>query len=251
MNTRLITRFLATALIAAPLLPAPLAAQETASLELRILSHETREPIPGALVKLHEAGRSAITDPDGYVRIHGLTPGKHTVTVSMLGYGEERMVIGFGAGATVTGTVELLTQAMIHKTLEVIAKRNDPRLARSGFFERRKKGIGHFLHGEELERRAKSAVTIKDLFHGVPGFAVKMLPGRARHVLVSTRGSVSLLNPCSPPIIWNGFPLSLENAMLHINPNDIVGMEFYPSTHSAPAEWRSYSPCGVVLVWTR
>ncbi|MFO7651323.1 MAG: carboxypeptidase regulatory-like domain-containing protein [bacterium] len=65
-----------------------------------VLDAATNEPLPGAniVVKGHELG--AATDADGNYRITGVPPGKHTVTASYIGVGDQQRIITLGPGGT-------------------------------------------------------------------------------------------------------------------------------------------------------
>jgi outer membrane receptor for ferrienterochelin and colicins len=86
-------------------------------LEAYIKDAETRQPMPGATVKLDPAGLGASADENGYIRIEQVPAGTQTVTVSFLGYVAHTIILDFSEDVSTPYEI-LLKQA--EKELEEI-----------------------------------------------------------------------------------------------------------------------------------
>lgn len=70
----------------------PLSAQ-TASLQGRVLDKETNEAVIGAIVMLDDTSTMTATNSDGVYQISGITPGRHTIYISYIGYEKFQVVL--------------------------------------------------------------------------------------------------------------------------------------------------------------
>jgi hypothetical protein len=120
------------------------------------------------------------------------------------------------------------------------------------FYERREKGIGHFItHDDIVERDARN---FTNALRGIPGVRVEF--GGRYGVQVFMTRSPGTRNQCPSPVIYldgmlivdNGEEIDL-NAL--VDPEAVEGVELYSGV-SMPIEFnRSGSTCGIIAIWTR
>lgn len=135
--------------------------------------------------------------------------------------------------------IEMVPQ-VIELEAVVVTSIGHSRLEASGFYERRRMGIGHSFTREEIE--ARNPQRVSDLFRMVPGMQV--VPGR--------RGGGATLRfrrACQPDLVVDGAPVSKPVSIDEIlSVGDLEAVEVYSGTyHPARVGWSS---CGTVLAWT-
>jgi hypothetical protein len=137
-------------------------------------------------------------------------------------------------------------------TLRVVAEKvtvekQVPWLADAGFYDRRRKGFGHFLDREEIEK--KHPLVIADLLEGMPGVEVHCSSWRS--CCVAMAGSrMFILKGCAPTVVLDGVPISGGVDALDVF--NLEAIEVYPSPAGLPVQYSGYlSPCGAILLWAR
>jgi outer membrane cobalamin receptor len=149
-------------------------------------------------------------------------------------------VIELSGAGEVDLRIELAAEAVELEPLVVTAARQS-RLERSGFFERRRFGMGHTRTREEIE--ALSPFRFSDIFRTIPG--VQVVPvGRGTGSGLRMRGT------CQPDLVLDGVTLSGVSSVDDIvSVHDVEAVEVH-SVSTAPAHI-GRSGCGMVMVWTR
>ncbi len=230
-----------------------------------MFSAETGEPLAGARVRLLEAEREQVTGPDGAFVVADLPRGGYRVVTEHLGMASDTAEVDLRHGAGQVARFALETNAVELPTLEVEVTRGfrNPRLA--GFYERKSRGVGHYIDREDLEE--------VDLIHNfrrrVPNIYIQecVAPTGLRMSncwnIDLRRGGTGAGEPCRPAIYLDGRPLTSAfggaNDMLgsfstiQNLPRDMLeGIEVYRNAGGAPPQYRTGSDgCGIVLVWTR
>ena len=144
--------------------------------------------------------------------------------------------------------------------IDVVAHRMSRYLSFNGFYQRKRTGMGTFM--DEAQIDSLHVPRTHDLFWRAQGFRLAFVreAHRYNYVPVSTRGSVSLVNPLSGarqklcvPAVWidgfqQGSGMSLDELIL---PEEIGGIEMYAGPSEVPAQYKEGASCGAILIWTR
>lgn len=213
-------------------------------------------PIVGAEVRVIGADTPpARTQDNGGYSMGGLPSGTATVEVRALGFGPYRTLAELRRGRNTTLDATILKEAVQLAPLSVTG--GETLFDRSGFEQRRKNGLGHFLTDEDI--RARNAIRLEDAFRGVPG--VQLIPvGLGGFAVVFPRAGgqagVFAGRECYPSYFVDGsLYAGLDPQVsggLPIPPGDVRGIEIYNSLSSAPPQYqRLDSGCGVILIWTK
>ena len=228
---------------------APGAAQSVSG---RLLDDATDAGIAGAIVMLLDLDDQvlsrALTAEDGAFELAVPVPGQYRVRAQRIGY-----VMATSAPLDLVQSRSLVVEFRLSAAAVPLApitvvdreRAWDPRLEFMGYYERKAtygkegRGFGHFLDGEQLERRI--AFSVLDLLRDLPGIHVRAAGGRKLGV-TGRRGCVSFF--------LDGAPLVMGGIDDMIIPSATVAIEVYPGG-VVPAEYLSLrSVCAVVAVWT-
>jgi len=210
-----------------------------------VADRETGEPLVGVNVYLSSEAASEemrrTTDTDGRFSFPGVSPGAYGVRVVRLGYESLDHRVQLPAQAEVEIDIQLSPEAVALEPVVVETARRSA-LARSGFFERQRRGFGNFLTRAEIEDR--NPYFVSDLLRRIPG--VRMSTGRG-----TTGELATMRGGCRPDVFLDGMrmmpPFALDD---HIRVQDVEAMEVYRGP-AAPAEYTATSGCGSIVIWTR
>ncbi len=234
-----------------------------ATLTARILDDATGKPIAGARVTVGTR-LGAYTDSMGVARVGGIPAGPIEVVVGRIGYSTEKLSLQVEAGALFEAELRLTPAPVPLAEMKVTAAGRDPDLTRLGYYDRLTRGFGTFIAGERLAAVARRSNRLSDALLDVPGFRVVSnsvvkrtpRPHGLGLVISSTRGDVSVLRQCFPPLYIDGMKLEYIQSYAEPNVNsvlplnDVLGIELYPNAIVAPQEY-DRSSCGLVLIWTK
>lgn len=215
-----------------------------------VVDRETRRPVGGAAVTLVPVGPGAdtlsapapfLTDEAGRFFAGDLPGGEYRLTVASLGYFTLVDSLTFRPERGMRLRVDMVPDAVELDPLVVAAEARSRNLTRSGFYDRRRRGLGRFVDREEIE--ARLATRVSDLFQMMPG--VRMSPmGR-----FGQDASILLRGGCVADVWLDGvkttkpFPVDAILA-----PESLDGIEVYQASE-VPARFGP-SNCGAVLLWT-
>lgn len=248
---------LATLALAAP---SALRAQQPAAprgqgtLLVTVTDDSTGLPLRGARVRVAGVTGVATTGDDGVARLPGVPAGTQRVEVVQPGYRMSRVQVAVEPGPPRPVGVRMVPQIeeVTLPGLRVTSWGRSTALRNRGFYDRQRANFGTFLTEDEIAARLPLHGT--DVLRGVRGFTVT----RVRTVDdgsfdVPTTTHSPGLSLCIPRVFIDNVPASGNPTFLYdLNPNDIEGIEAYPSPSSVPAEYGgSFARCGVVLVWTK
>lgn len=208
----------------------------------------TGSPIPAAVVSLDGAVNVA-TNLDGEFRIADVTPGQHVLQVRRIGFRRALVTIDFPANDPgIEVEIELdpvpveLPEVVVEgeRTLYAYGRLRD-------FYERRSRGVGHFITRWDLEKRVPRLVS--EALFGVPGLQVT--PGPLG--LNSIRMADPSLSCQTPLFFLDGSLIRGGNPDEFLTPQDVEGIEIYTRITEVPPVFtrQSGSNCGVIAVWTR
>jgi hypothetical protein len=234
----------------------------------KVVDAESAEPVVLAYVGLLAPGRelvvASLAGSDGSFSVRAPAPGSYFLYVTRTGYravldglfelGEDGLIevaIGMTLAPVVLGPV----------VVGVEGRARDLRTV--GYYERRDRGLGHFIEREEIQRTAIDDLT--DAMRGIPSLVVET---PAPSLLIP----VGVLNPrvlvrsgtgtCTPALYVDGVVVAfgsrsrLDAGMTvrpddFVDPSDVEAVEIYTSPAETPPEYESTGGCGVLLIWTR
>jgi hypothetical protein len=127
-----------------------------------------------------------------------------------------------------------------------------------GFYDRQKAGLGHFLSGQQIEKR--NAVVLSEVLTSVPG--VKLMRadrGVTKRSEITFGRGASSMRQCLPAVFIDGAltragglprpnDLPLDDWVM---PRDIEALELYHGAASTPPVFNQQAQCGVVAIWTK
>jgi hypothetical protein len=134
-------------------------------------------------------------------------------------------------------------------------ERREIKLSLMGFYDRRDRGMGHFLGPEEIERRV--AIDATDLFRNIPRVRVNWVPFGGSTVTIAGAATRSLRGGgCYPRVLVDGMEMfrgGRERARINevVSPSEIRGIEIYRGGAETPLQFGGAAgACGVILIWT-
>jgi hypothetical protein len=189
-------------------------------------------PIADAQIRLVGATPIARTDENGWFTLAGLPSGTQEVEVRQIGFPMQRFPVDLRRGRTVHQEIQLEGAV----TLEGV--RTVASLTRIAAFERNRRTslTGLFLTQEQIEQRRVQNTS--ELFAGWASFRV--MGSGPDAVVVNTRGG------CRPNVVVDYLQFQEINL---IPPSLVAGIEAYPTTNGAPAEFTNL--CGVIRIWVK
>ena len=203
------------------------------------------KPLGGAEVGIAD-GPTTRANERGEWTLVGAPLGTRMLEVRAVGYYPERRSVNVVAGAAPV-RVALSTFKAVLETVRVNADRLSNRES-SGFLERRRSGIGHFLTSEDVARR--QPVVTSDLFRTVPGLTVERSPlGSAS---IKMRGTFEY--KCDPAFYIDGVYMpdsSADTIDDLVHPNEVAGIEVYTGAGLPPQFQKGLSGCGSIVIWTK
>jgi hypothetical protein len=245
----------------------PVAGQNTESAARilgRVVDHESKRPVVGALIGVNGVESRAATDERGGFLIEHVPAGARSMTIEMIGYATRTESIAVRAGATHEIEVLLSREAISLAPIEVSVRSGF--LEARGFYERERSSSGTFIDRAEIDRRQPQLLT--DLLRDAPGTRIHLLDAGLRHirfnrantdVLAFSGDQAGLLPGCEPDVYVDGqqrrdrIPSNAREHKLDgfdvVSTSELEGVEVYLGS-TAPLQYQSNS-CGTILVWTR
>ena len=252
-------KLLAPAALLALALPAGLAAQTVADTRVsrgppgiagEVVDRETGEPLEGVAVELHAMGEAVgmlpisartLTDAAGRFAVAALDDGRYRITIDRLGYRPITDSIDFRSDVGLRIEVQFVLEAVELDPLFVVVDARSSYLEATGFYDRQRHGIGHFLTREEIQARRPSEVS--DVFRPMAGVRLSANEGLGSQGILLMRGG------CAPDIYVDGMrtvgPYPIDAL---VQPLDVQAIEVY--TGSELPTGFDTSTCGAVVIWT-
>jgi hypothetical protein len=273
-------------LIAAVVAAATIAeGQQTSSLSGRVVRAGSDVGIPGAEITISSRSSRVISDGNGVFAFESLPPGRYSLHVRRLGFHPESVAVELPLLEHAAVTIALSEVAQPLDTVPVTGR--DELLARgklSGFYERKRIGMGRFLEEKDIEkmltRRLADIIVAR-----MPG--TRAVRGRGLEAFISTfrmaprplvggpaaasgsappGGAFSSRAPrptqCYPDVYLDGVvvyssgsEMDVGDVRFNVNSIDpalVSAIEFYSGAAQMPAQYnRTGSACGALLIWTK
>jgi hypothetical protein len=203
----------------------------TATLAGIVLGSRKR-PVANAQVRVVGTTPVTRTDANGWFSLTGLPSGTQEMEVRELGFPVQRRPVDLKRGRTVHQEI-LLEGVQTLEGMRAMAKRTPYERFETN---RRLSITGLFLTQEQIEKR--HAQSTSELFSSMPAFRVIGQGPDAQ--IINARGG------CRPNVVVDYTQYQDIN---DIPPSLIAGIEAYPTTNGAPAEFTNL--CGVIRIWVK
>ena len=203
-------------------------------------------PLANVDIEVSPLGLHTRSGERGTYRISGAFAGTVSFTARRLGFQPATQSLAVERGAAVSVDFVLRVTPEILGAVNVTAKAEvyDSRLA--GFNERSKRGVGHFVTRERIDRA--NSTTLSDILREVPGVHIGAPRNEGRAIRL--RGS-----SCPPLVFVDGFPASAAEFDVDIiDLKSVEGIEVYAGLGALPPEFsgpRDLDRCGVIAIWSR
>jgi hypothetical protein len=220
-------------------------------------------PLGGATVGIVDGPRTRANER-GEWSLAGAPSGTRMLEIRALGYYPTRRAIDVVEGAAPV-RVALPTLKSVLDTVRVTAARIADRY-KSGFDERRRIGIGHYVTAEDIARRR--AVSMAQVLRSISGLRLDATLTQTSNLYDSTgalipqystsnskilmRGSVG--DWCYPAIYVDGHmmqDLDADDVNMWLRPEEVLGIEVYPGISAPPEFQPGMSGCGSILIWRK
>ncbi len=208
--------------------------------------NQSGQPVTDAILEVWRTGITGRTDASGRFEIASLPVGTHALEVRRIGFAPQQLPVHLAARSATSVDVVLEKPVRMLDAVRVTARTLYSR-RQSEIEQRRRRGFGHFIMRDELERSAASRVT--DVLRRVPG--VRVYATQGSDVVTFARGD-NMSGPCRPTVFLDGHRLgSGEDLDFLASVNSLEAIEVYTSSTQAPVEYWSPSGCGTIVLWTR
>ena len=258
--------------VSAALAPSSVHAQQ-ASFGGTVLSEAGEKPVRNAEIVLEGLNRSVRSDSAGNFMFTGLSAGKHSILIRLIGFEPFKTDITLGATQKLEADLFIKPAVTTLSNVDVTAAKTPmtPYAAKLTDFEnRRKLGVGKFMTADDFEKGDGRPVSGM-LTQKISGLRIVQSNGRrwlasARGGGVKLAGGVSGSGEKIPPgcymqvivngrIEYNGEPGQNPYDVDQLNSRDIIGLEFY-TTATTPLEYNAtrgstMGSCGTVVIWTK
>jgi hypothetical protein len=189
-------------------------------------------PILDAEVRVVGSAPTARTDANGWFTLTGLPSGTHELEVRELGFPVQRLPVELRRNTTLRREIQL-EGAQTLEGMRAVA----PRSRYEKFESNRRLSLtGLFLTQEQIEKR--HAQNTSELFSSFAAFRV--VGNGPDAVVLNARGG------CRPNVVVDYMQFQDINL---VPPSLIAGIEAYPTTNGAPAEFTNL--CGVIRIWLK
>jgi hypothetical protein len=191
-----------------------------------------------ATISVDNTEFKAVTNDSGLFFLPAIPAGKNNFTVLRLGYAPVHFQIDLAPDSTLVVNIPMkLVQTL--PTVAVEGERISAKLMRTGFYERRKLGLGSFI-GEDKIEKLHYATQPSTFLRDVRGFQV-----RCRSVGACV---VSTNSGCRPTVYVNGSKRTGQFDEV-VDASEIFAIETYERQVLVPGEFMPAS-C-VIAVWTK
>jgi hypothetical protein len=240
-----------------------------------VVRSTTGAGVPGAEIEVMGSARVTLSDSVGAFAIADLEPGWYVLQTRKLGFVQRRDTVNVRDARVTQVNFSLQSQASLD-TVHTMAARAVYRSPALRAFEERRlsQTSGYFIPEAELRQSDDKSLT-GIILQKAPGVRIDQTRGSTQ-TLVGTRTTCAgpvfqrTKNSCVPcyvtvyldgQLVYSVNPTrdqgknDFENRAFdlgRVQVNELAGVEFYPTSATAPAEYNATAGgCGVLLLWTR
>lgn len=236
-------RILRRSLIACLVAASAASAQHKKSGLAGVVRDSTGAPISHVNVFVATGNAADVTDDSGHFDVRGLPGGPNEVTIAKIGFSPVSFTATLPNDSVVVVAITLhRVQVLDPVSVTAVAARE--RLARSGFYDRRRAGWGQYLTPEHVDSIADRLVHPSELLRDLRGIDLRC--GRATCVPIAHNARCLGLYVDGEPM---GSAAQLDE--LGYTPSSIGAVEFYDTPATVPMEYHRVDGCAVVLLWTK
>jgi len=212
-------------------------------------------PIVAASVIVDGSAGATATDDSGRFDVRRLPAGPNGFTITKIGYAPLSFEVSLPADSLVLLSVTMRSVQVLN-TVNVNAERTNAYLARTGFTERQRLGLGSFLTPQRLDSMAMGVTRPSELLRGVRGIDLRCGP-----VICA------ITSHLPPGCLWlfiDGTPHATEQIdVVGLSPSGIAAIEVYERPSMVPLEFQGQLPmkqgrgmstaagCGALAIWTK
>ncbi|GJG84907.1 hypothetical protein tb265_00880 [Gemmatimonadetes bacterium T265] len=202
-------------------------------------------PVNGATVLVYGTEATGKTSENGTFALSGLPAGTYSAEVRAIGYAPKRVAVNLSTARAAAVTIPLDRRVQQIQGVVVRAERTKLEKDYTGFLDRMKHGMGHYITEDQLTMR--QAIQFTDVLRTTPGLQV--VPNGSMGYSLLGRGN------CTPDIYVDGMAIIDGASSINelVNPNDVSGVEIYNGGATVPVQFQSGSggSCGAVVVWSK
>lgn len=206
--------------------------------------------VPAATIEVDGSGRTTVSDDSGRFHLAGLKPGRSGFVVRRVGFESVSFETTLAPDSTLVVDIRLRRIQQLGG-VTVTAERSE-RLARFGYFDRKRTGLGSFVTPERIDSMP-GLMYASQFLRGLRG--LDLVCG-VRGCVVHTRRPPDCLN-----LFVNGVPVmgQLDET---VSVGEVYAMEVYERPVLVPSEFQGRLPpktivgvtskagCGAIVVWT-
>jgi hypothetical protein len=219
----------------------------------RVFEQESGRPIPGAEVRVQDAGVGTISNERGVFRMPEVPRGLQVVTVDHPGHGHQEQVVRVLGGQAAELEVRMTVQPIEMPPMMVRVRPRRWFSDMSELEDRIENGFGFILTEEELEDKAPRHLA--DALRNVPGVRVHQSGGTVSGTYsIEIRNSRTIDGRSCGPIVWvDGQKIGRDSdALTSVWGPDLYAVEVYRSPAETPGEFSDQDAnCGVIVAWTK
>jgi len=211
-----------------------------------IVTDSALAPLDRVTVFIAGTNVSVTTGPNGRFRIAAITAGEFLLGARRVGYAQMIEPVAIDAD-TLRISLTLSPIAAALDTVRSQARSLPLRLV--DFYERRRRGDGHFITADEIAARGNA--TLGDLLRPILGVRVQERNN------VETAYSARSVAKCPMQIFVDDQLISVPVAgPVNLRdlpaPSTIAGIEVYSGPATIPLQYkRADTMCGMILIWTK
>jgi Carboxypeptidase regulatory-like domain/TonB-dependent Receptor Plug Domain len=207
------------------------------------------QPIEGATVSISAGRGNAKTTSDGVFAMKTAPVGTQVLTVRRVGFAELDMPVVVSATSTAAVTATLLPKVATLATVEISRPALTAAYERTGFQQRQKSGMGHYLTSDQIQSRGGTSAT--SLMQGMPGVLLVFTRSGGARVVSARDGALRRRNCTAFYVDGTFVPRGSNGSDDETLPvaSEIIGIEVYQSDEPIPGFVPSR--CLTVLIWTR
>lgn len=201
-----------------------------------------KAPIARVEITLKRDGagnRMVKSGDDGSFIFANVLAGSVTLTTRRLGYSPKSIDLR-AAGQDATSQLEVVLEAIATELSSVIVEESKQRLAE---FNERKAASNFAKFFDQKDVKKRNPLYLSDMLRSVAGSTISS----------NGAGNRILLRGCKPMVWVDGMRAPGAELDEMVRPDDIAGLEVYPSNAGLPAGYqdRNNRMCGAIIVWTR